>query len=146
MSCQTNKIIIIQAADPDGSIFRKIREVLDGHRVEVMNIDAHTNSMLVYPGLTIQAESGTVLREGSPIQLNYGEFSVLCHLARHPGMIFSKKQLYTAVYGEDLYNSNTVQTTICRLRSKIEPDPHHPTYIKTVVGFEYKFDPKGARP
>ena len=116
-------IVVIRVSDPDGCIFQKIRGILDGHHVEVMSIGAHPNSMLVYPGLTIQMEAGTVLRDGFPIQLNYGEFSVLRHLARHPGMIFSKEQLYTAVYGEDHYNSNTVQTTICRLRSKLNQTP-----------------------
>ena len=141
-----NEIIIIRAFDPDGKIYEMVRSVLDAHTRELVETAAEKPSVLSFPGLSIQADTGVVLRDGRPVQLNYGEFSMLCHLARHPGIILSKEQLYNAAYGEDHYNSNTVQSTICRLRNKIEPDPHHPTYIKTAVGLGYKFDPDGIRP
>lgn len=141
-----DNIIIIRAADPDGSIFQCVKDALENYAKDVIDISALPNTTLTFPGLAIQVDSGIVLRNGCPVQLNYGEFSMLCHLARHPGIILSKGQLYAAVYGEDHYNSNTVQSTICRLRSKIEPNHHHPTYIKTVVGMGYKFDSDGTRP
>lgn len=97
-------------------------------------------SILVFSGLMIKVDEGLVFRDNTPIQLNYSEFAMLCHLARHPGIIFTHNQLYTAVHGEDFYNSNTVPNTICRIRSKIEPNPKRPLYIKTVIGMGYKFD------
>ena len=134
-------IIIIRAKDPDGKVFQRIKDALCVDSIEIMDIPNRTELTFTFPGLVVKPDSGIVLRDDCPVQLNYGEFSMLCHLARHPGIILSKEQLYIAVYGEDHYNSNTVQSTICRLRRKIEPDPHHPTYIKTVVGLGYKFDP-----
>ena len=135
-----DNIIIIQATDPDGSIFQRVKDALEDHTKDVIEISAPPNTILTFPGLTIRVETGTVLRDGRPVQLNYGEFSMLCHLARHPGFILSRDQLYYAVYGEDRFSSNTVPNTICRIRSKIEPDPHHPVYIKTVIGMGYKFE------
>lgn len=135
-----DNIIIIRAADPDGSIFRRVKDALENCAKEVVDVSALPNTTLTFPGLAIQVDSGIVLRDGCPVQLNYGEFSMLCHLARHPGIILSRDQLYAAVYGENHFNSNTVPNTICRIRSKIEPDPHHPVYIKTVVGLGYKFE------
>lgn len=108
--------------------------------MQIAELPVKDNSELLFPGLTIKVNSGVVLRDGQPVRLTYAEFSMLCHLARHPGIILSRDQLYTAVYGEDSFNSNSVPNTICRLRSKIEPDPRHPTYIKTVIGMGYKFD------
>lgn len=134
-------MIIIRISDPDGSIFRRIMGVLHSEDVEVVDIKSSKNTELSFPGLIIQINTGIVLRDYKEIQLNYGEFAALCCLARYPKHIFSKDRLYSAVYGQDHYNSNTIPNTICKLRSKIEPDPRHPTYIKTVVGMGYKFDP-----
>lgn len=73
--------------------------------------------------------------------LNYGEFSILCCMARRPGHVFSREQLYNAAWGEDYeLGTNTVDNTIWRLRSKLEPDPKHPTYIKTVFRVGYKIE------
>lgn len=133
-------IIIIRAKDPDGSVFQRIKDILVADSTEVTDILGRAELTLTFPGLDIKPNSGIVLRDGSPVQLNYGGFSMLCHLARHPGLILSKDQLYTAAYGESRFDSNTVPNTICRIRRKIEPDPHHPTYIKTVIGMGYRFE------
>ncbi len=95
---------------------------------------------MIFPGLTIKVKECVVLRDNIPIHLNYSEFMMLYHLARYPKVIFTKDQLYDAVYGEDHLNSNTVPNTICRIRKKIEPNPKQPIYIKTVIGMGYKFD------
>lgn len=59
-----------------------------------------------------------------------------------PGRVFSREQLYNAAWGEEDYElgTNTVDNTIWRLRNKLEPDPKHPTYIKTVFRVGYKIE------
>ena len=70
-----------------------------------------------------------------------GEFSILYCMARYPGRVFSREQLYNAAWGEDYeLGTNTVDNTIWRLRNKLEPDPKHPTYIKTVFRVGYKIE------
>ena len=136
----TDEIIVIRASDPDGKIYKSIIETLANVNKEEIDIPSSKSTELSFPGLEIRMSSGIVLRDNQPVKLTYGEYSILCYLAQRPNYIFSKDQLYTAVYGENHYYSNTIQNTICRLRNKIEPDPHHPTYIKTVVGLGYKFE------
>ena len=81
------------------------------------------------------------MKAGSEICLNYGEFSILYCMARCPGRVFSREQLYNAAWGEDYeLGTNTVDNTIWRLRNKLEPDPKHPTYIKTVFRVGYKIE------
>lgn len=130
-------IIIIRASDPDGSIYQKIRTAL-GESIEEVSVLGNTE--LNFQGLTIKVDEGVVLRNGNPVHLNYAEFSMLCYMAQHPGYIFTKGQLYAAVYGDNCFSSNTVPNTICRIRRKIEPDAKRPIYIKTVVGMGYKFE------
>ena len=56
-------------------------------------------------------------------------------------IVFSREQLYNAAWGEDYeLGTNTVDNTIWRLRNKLEPDPKHPTYIKTVFRVGYKIE------
>ena len=65
-------------------------------------------------------------------------------MANRPGQVFSKAQLYEAAWGEKyLHGTNSVENTIWRLRKKLEEDPRHAAYIKTVVGMGYKIDIDG---
>ncbi|MCA9910913.1 MAG: winged helix-turn-helix domain-containing protein, partial [Anaerolineae bacterium] len=51
-------------------------------------------------------------------------------------------QLLDQVWGHDFYgDESTVTVHIRRLREKIEPDPANPTYIHTLRGVGYKFEP-----
>ena len=62
-------------------------------------------------------------------------------MASAPGQVFSKAQLYEAAWAEEyLHGTNSVENTIWRLRKKLEEDPQHPAYIKTVIGTGYKVD------
>ena len=67
------------------------------------------------------------------------EFDLLLHFAKHPGHVYSRSQLLTAVWGytHDGYE-HTVTTHINRLRAKLEADPMRPELILTVRGAGYK--------
>jgi len=85
-----------------------------------------------------------VFMAGRKVELNHGEYAMLYCMASSPGQVFSKAQLYEAAWGEEyLYGTNSVENTIWRLRKKLEKEPRHPTYIKTVVGMGYKIDIDG---
>lgn len=82
-----------------------------------------------------------VFGAGEEIQLNRSEYAMLFCMAKAPGRVFTREELYAAAWGEIYpYGSNTVDNTIFRLRKKIEPDPKHPVYIKTVFGTGYKLN------
>ena len=67
------------------------------------------------------------------------EFDLLLHFAQHPGHVYSRSQLLSAVWGysHDGYE-HTVTTHINRLRAKLEADPLKPRFILTVRGAGYK--------
>lgn len=82
-----------------------------------------------------------VYRNGKEIPLNRHEFDTLVYLARHPSWIRSKKQIYEAVWTEEVENyENAVMWCISQLRKKLEPDPGRLQYIHTVKGVGYKFE------
>lgn len=70
---------------------------------------------------------------GKEIFLNRHEFDTLVYLARHPGWVRSKAQIYEAVWTAEVEDyENAVMWCISRLRKKLEPDPDRLQYIHTV--------------
>ena len=134
-----DEIIIIRAADPDGSVFQAVMDALNGKRAEVVSIAASVAPVLRIRELEIYHEQRWVLMAGREVELNHGEYAMLYCMASSPGQVFSKAQLYEAAWGEEyLHGTNSVENTIWRLRKKLEEDPRHPIYIKTVFRSGYK--------
>ena len=68
------------------------------------------------------------------------EFKLLGVMVKEPGRVFSREQLIEEALGYDFEGFNrTIDVHILNLRRKLEPDPGHPKYIKTVYGAGYKF-------
>jgi len=75
-----------------------------------------------------------------PLNLTTVEFKLLGVLVKEPGRVFSRAQLVEKALGYDFEGfDRTIDVHILNLRRKLEPDPNHPTYIKTVYGAGYKF-------
>ncbi|MDX1439686.1 MAG: response regulator transcription factor [Rubricoccaceae bacterium] len=82
----------------------------------------------------------SVVLDGEAVDLTAKEFDLLALFARHPGRAFSRQELLDLVWGYQYAGySHTVNSHINRLRGKIEPDPEHPTFIRTVWGVGYRF-------
>jgi DNA-binding response OmpR family regulator len=80
------------------------------------------------------------LFSGRPLNLTSVEFKILGVLAKEPGRVFSRASLIEEALGYDFEGfDRTVDVHILNLRRKLEPDPSHPRYIKTVYGIGYKF-------
>ena len=135
------EIIVIRAADPDGSVFQAVMDALKGKRAEVVDVSNLSASVLRIGDLEIHHEQRRVLMAGREVELNHGEYAMLYCMASSPGHVFSKAQLYEAAWGEEyLRGTNSVENTIWRLKRKLEPDPKHPDYIKTVLRAGYKMN------
>jgi two-component system response regulator ResD len=99
---------------------------------------------LEYPGLTIIPAARRVEVDGHAVELTAKEFDVLLTLARAPDQVMARETLLSKVWGFDyLGDSRTVDVHIGTLRKKVERDPAHPRFIKTVWTVGYRFDPSG---
>jgi DNA-binding response OmpR family regulator len=68
------------------------------------------------------------------------EFELLYFLAQQPQRVFSREQLLDQIWGcQNEGSAHTVNSTVNRLRSKLETDPANPFWLKTVWGVGYKF-------
>ena len=96
-----------------------------------------TNSVLEFGSLKIDRVSYTVTKEGKVIELAKKEFELLHFLAQKPGQVFSRDVLLKNIWGTDVYVlARTIDVHIRKVREKIGD-----TYIKTVMGVGYKFEP-----
>ena len=94
--------------------------------------------------IVIDKENRTVSVKNIPIDLTCKEFDLLFFLASNKGRVFTKKQIYTQVWGEEYaFDDNNIMSFVSKLRKKIEPDPEHPFYILTVRGVGYRFNKGG---
>ncbi|WP_242965643.1 winged helix-turn-helix domain-containing protein [Flavonifractor sp. An4] len=135
------EVIIIRTVDSDGSTFRAIMDALRDKRVEIIELAAPSHNVLAFGNIEIYPERRIVLKAGEKVRLNHGEFSMLLLLASTPGQVFSKEQLYDAAWNEEYrYGTTAVENIIWRLRQKLEDDPKHPVYIKTVIRSGYKIE------
>lgn len=91
--------------------------------------------------LELDQERFTLRKNGVPVQLTSSELKIIAKMMKAPERVFTKAQLYECINGE-FYNSddNTMMVHISNLRAKIEDDPSHPRYIKTVRGLGYKIE------
>jgi DNA-binding response OmpR family regulator len=98
-------------------------------------------SELRFDNLVIDRRSHEVQVRGEVANLTPTEFKLLEVMAEDPGRAFSRLELLDRVFGYDFEGfERTVDVHVKNLRKKIEPDPKHPTHIKTVYGVGYRFD------
>jgi two-component system response regulator RpaA len=99
---------------------------------------AKHGEILTYGPLTLVPERFEALWFGKTIKLTHLEFDLLhCLMQRH-GQTVSPSEILQEVWGyEPDDDIETIRVHIRHLRTKLEPDPRHPQYIKTVYGAGY---------
>lgn len=91
--------------------------------------------------LEIYPKNRRVRMQGKEVSLTPKEFEILYFLAQNRGEVFTKEQIYKAVWSENyLLDDSNIMAFIRKLRKKIEPNPDEPKYILTIWGIGYKFN------
>ena len=94
---------------------------------------------IVIDGLSIDLASRTVKVLGVPASLTPKEFDILAFLATNRGTVFSKEEIYRAVWRDEyLLDDSNIMAFVRKIRKKIEPEPDNPRYLLTVWGVGYK--------
>lgn len=99
---------------------------------------AKHSEILNYGALTLVPERFEAIWFNGTVKLTHLEFELLhCLLQRH-GQTVSPSEILKEVWGyEPDDDIETIRVHIRHLRTKLEPDPRHPKYIKTVYGAGY---------
>lgn len=115
------------------------RELMSRIR-NVLRRTGKSNFILKLANVSIDANSGTVQKNGSEIFLSALEYRLLLIFANHKGQVLSRNQLLDEIWdvAGDFVNDNTLTVYIKRLREKIEDAPGKPEIIKTIRGLGYR--------
>jgi DNA-binding response OmpR family regulator len=94
---------------------------------------------LVLGAVVVDVRARTATRERRDLRLTDQEIEVLKYLAERPDQIVDRNELLSRVWRyPESPHTRSVDQAIVRLRKKIEPDPHRPTFILTVHGNGYR--------
>lgn len=140
----------LRQAAPDTPAARELREGIEelmSGQTDCLMLELGEGDPAAVPvralqcgALTIDQRLRRVLRDGQEIALTPKEFDILYFLARNRGEVFTKEQIYQAVWETDyLLDDSNIMAFIRKLRKKIEPNPDAPEYILTIWGIGYKF-------
>lgn len=91
--------------------------------------------------LRLDAKCRRAAVNGAEVDLTAKEFDILRLLAEHPGRVYTRAQIYEAVWGEEPFGDlSTVQVHVRRIRTKIEAHPEAPALLTTVWGIGYRIE------
>lgn len=136
------KVLIVIFGDEKEIDFDELVLFLKKKNGTVLMNTYSNDGMLEYDNFIIDPQYRTVEVNGESVDLTNYEFDILYLLAKSPGQVFYKAQIYTQVWKAPYYGAeDNVMSLIRRIRKKIEPDPGKPIYILTVWGIGYRFSP-----
>lgn len=122
-------------------MLNSVMSALDGFRNKAQLVEAKTYTRLVFEGIEIDVSKRLVYRDKREINVTCIGFEILYLLARNPGRVFSKEQIYDFVWKESYSGDyNIVMSHIRNIREKIEDNPSKPVYIQAVWGAGYRFN------
>ncbi|OGW37027.1 MAG: two-component system response regulator BaeR [Nitrospirae bacterium GWC2_56_14] len=107
-----------------------LRRAFDGHTVQAQ-------------GLVLDEDRYQATLHGRDLGLTAVEFKILQLLVGSPGRIYGRQQIMDKMYRDDRFVSDrTVDSHIKKLRRKIESADPTATFIHSVYGVGYKFEPE----
>lgn len=90
--------------------------------------------------LRIDLDASRVWVSGDEIKVPATEYRLLDHLAANAGRVVTKQELLDELWTGGFVTEGTLSVHVRRLRTRIEPDPDNPTYLRTVWGRGYMFE------
>jgi two-component system phosphate regulon response regulator OmpR len=128
-------------------LLARIRAVLRRlENPETPGDSADATGVFKFGDYTLDSAAQRLLRDDREVELTSGEFTLLEILVRHPNRVLSRDQLVDLIKGYDRSPfDRSIDVRVTRLRRKIEEDPSHPVYIRTVWGKGYLFTPEGDK-
>lgn len=117
------------------------RELVARVKAVLRRFEQPVTTTITTPDWELNSDSVTLTVRGTPVEVTATEFRLLHFFASHPGRVFTRDQVLDAVWKETSFvTPRSVDVYVRRLREKIEKDPEHPAYLRTVRGSGYKYE------
>lgn len=116
-------------------LLSRVRALLKRYRPEQPEDQKSISQITVLGNLKIDRERYLVMRDQQELSLPKKEFELLGLLASKPEKVFTRDEIYLAIWGNDvIVGDRTIDVHIRKLREKIGEE-----HIKTIKGVGYKF-------
>ena len=120
------------------------RELLARIRA-VMRRTSGNAQVVEFGDFRLDVHAHRLSKEGQTVPLTSGEFDLLSILVRYPNRVLDRDRILDLLTGAERSPfDRSIDVRITRLRSKIEPDPATPIFIRTIWGKGYMFCPGAA--
>lgn len=118
----------------------RIKAILRRMQHRQPNDQESTKAVYRYGELVIDLDRREVTVNGEKVKFRPKEFDLLAHLAKSPGVVFTREQLLEQVWGYDFIGDiRTVDVHIKKIRQKLNQGTQR-EWIQTVWGVGYKFE------
>ncbi|MET0052338.1 MAG: response regulator [Candidatus Thiodiazotropha sp.] len=121
------------------AILRRTQELNPG-----TGSSATTQGLYRFGDYQVNLTTQSLSKDGEPVSLTAGEFSLLEAFVKHPNRVLSRDHLIELIKGyERSPFDRSIDVRVTRLRRKLEINPDQPQFIRTVWGRGYIFTPQG---
>lgn len=87
------KLLVLSVSDHEEHIFNRIMAaIIDEPEFDHITLP-FSDAILSFPNIEIRLKEQTVSCRGQLVTLTHHEFAVLAYLARHPGWVFSAREV-----------------------------------------------------
>lgn len=117
-------------------IYELVARVKAHIRRESRSKEMENKSKIIIGEIEINKNSYDVYKNKVKCNVSTREFEVLWYLMSNAGIVLTKEQIFSSVWGSDYGEIGTVAVHIKSLRNKIDPEEK---YIVTIWGVGYKF-------
>jgi DNA-binding response OmpR family regulator len=150
---ETDKVIGLDAGADDylvkpvgsNELLARVRAGIRRWHMSPTNADA--SGTITVGQIEIDTSARIVSVGGRRLQLSAREYDLLLLLAERAGQAVNRQFIIDRIWGVDFVGDlGALDVYIRLLRKKLEPDPEHPRYIRTLRGVGYRLDDGNGDP
>lgn len=124
------KLLLLSLEEDEEVVLNAVMSALGSFENKTQLKEEIACEKLAFAGMEIYASKRLVYRGEKEVNITFTEFEILHLLARNPGRVFSKEQIYDIVWKESYSGDyNIIISHIRNIREKIEDNPSKPIYI-----------------
>ena len=122
------KLLLLSLEEDEEVVLNAVMSALGSFENKTQLKEEIACEKLAFAGMEIDASKRLVYRGEKEVNITFTEFEILHLLARNPGRVFSKEQIYDIVWKESYSGDyNIIMSHIRNIREKIENNPSKPT-------------------
>lgn len=144
MMVMAKAILISIKENEEEKLFEEIVRILDKSGIVLQEYEDNKEQLTI-ADLQMTPSNIDIKQNGVVLDFTYREFYLLYHLAKFPGVIFSKEHLYEILWKEYSFpktTGSTVSALVSKVRKKLDQNDDGSKYILTVRDVGYRFNPE----